>query len=60
MCGSIFPSTAMSSNFIHFHQKVDIKSVLQSSGQLRTVLFKRFYPHSSIFIFAQCSAIAYM
>ena len=45
MCGSIFPSTAP--NFIHFHQKVDIKSVLESSGQLRTVLFTKFYPHSA-------------
>ena len=58
--GCISPLTAMPANFIHFQQKVDIKNVLESSGQLKKVLFTRFYPHSSIFIFTQCNAIAYI
>ena len=59
-CGHIFPSTVMPPNFIHLHQKVDIKSVLESCDHLKTALFIRFYSHSSIFIFTHCNAITYM
>ena len=48
MCKCTFPSTAMPPNFIHFHQKVNIKSVLESCDHLRTALFTGFYPHSCI------------
>ena len=38
-CRCTSPSTAMPPNFIHFHQKIDIKSVLESCDHLRIALF---------------------
>ena len=38
----IFPSMAMSPNFIHFNQKVHIKSVLENYSHLRKALFTGF------------------
>ena len=60
MCRGFFFLTAMPPSFINFHQKVDIKSVLEICGHLKTALFTGFYSHSSIFIFTQYNATAYM
>ena len=38
----IFPSMATPPNFIHFNQKVHIKSVLENYGHLRTASFTGF------------------
>ena len=56
-CRYIFHSTAMPPNIIHFHQKVDIKKVLESCDYLRTALFTGFYPHCSIFISTECNTL---
>ena len=48
-------STAIFPNFIHFHQKVYMKSVWENCGHLSTALFTGFNPHSGILIYTQCN-----
>ena len=43
-----FILTALLSNFILSHQKVDIKSVSESSGHLRTFLFTGFFQDTGL------------